>query len=361
MSSIRLRVPGKLLLLGEYAILEPGSQALVLAVNRYLTLEVHTAERGFTVQTDLFPDQDFVSSGPGQPLRSVTGQALPFVEQALTVACAWLQTQELTPEPLQLQLSSELQQDGVKLGLGSSAATTLAVIAGVLMAHDIDCLSPAGRLRLFKLAALAHSGGQQGAGSGADLAGCLYGSVTCYRRFDPRWLQSPRALPALINSEWPLLGLEKLPWPDALGVLVGWSGAPAMTVDYLTEFEYVRQEQPEALARFLFSANATTAAGRAALCKGDLAALTQAVGQYRRLLNELSAYFLEPIETPALHHLIETAAAQGLGAKSSGAGGGDCALAVGSASALTELALAWRGQGLQPLELTLDSQGLTLL
>ena len=39
--SIRINVPGKLIILGEYAVLE-GADALVSSVNRYVNVEIST-------------------------------------------------------------------------------------------------------------------------------------------------------------------------------------------------------------------------------------------------------------------------------------------------------------------------------
>lgn len=112
--------------------------------------------------------------------------------------------------------------------------------------------------------------------------------------------------------------------------------------------------------RFLFSANAATAAARSALCDGQNAPLLQAVGQYRHLLQELQTDFLSPIETPTLVALSDSAEALGLAAKSSGAGGGDCGLALGDPTLFVELSQDWRAQGIEPLELDLDFEGLCL-
>lgn len=354
----QVRVPGKLLLLGEYAILEPGSQALVLSVNRWLELQLYPAEAGLILESDISPGIRWSSSAPGSPLQAVGGPALPFVDSALALAAQWLQEAELPFQPLHLVLHSQLQQAGQKLGLGSSAAVTVAVLAGVLAAHGQILDTFAGRLTLFKLAVLAHGQVQRG-GSGADLAGCIFGSVTCYRRFDPHWLETVQLpLRRLLAMDWPLLGLEKLPWPKELALLVGWSGVSANTVDYLAEFAHVKEAVPEEYQRFLFSANAATSAGRDALRQGQYQRLGILLSQYRRLLQELQQHFLAPIETPELKTLLDLAEVLGLGAKSSGAGGGDCGLALGTPDHLAVLAENWRQQGLPPLDMQPETQGL---
>jgi phosphomevalonate kinase len=368
MKPIKLRVPGKLFLLGEYAILEPGSQALLLSFQRYLDAEIVPAEQ-FSLQTDLLPGRlNGFRYEQGQivwqtPAENQTDK-LNFVAEALQWAFAYLGCLEQAIVPFQLRLQSDLHSSGAKLGLGSSAAVTVAVLAAVLAFHGEAIDSHEARLKLFKLATLAHSGSQggaQGGGSGADLAAVIFGSVTCYRRYDASWLK-PGALPLnkLLEVNWPLLGIEKLPWPADLGLKVGWTGHPAATLDFLEEIRYLKEKVPEGWMRFLFSANAATSAARSALIEGQNAPLLQAVGQYRHLLQELQTDFLAPIETPALVALIVAAEAQGLAAKSSGAGGGDCGLALGDPALFAELSQNWRAQGIEPLELALDFEGLCL-
>ncbi|MBT9547848.1 MAG: phosphomevalonate kinase [Candidatus Sericytochromatia bacterium] len=368
MKSLKLRVPGKLFLLGEYAILEPGSQALLLSFQRYLQAEIAPAEQ-FWLQTDLLPG---AVNGFGYEQGQIVWQTpearpsekLNFVGEALQWAFAYLESLERRPRPFRLQLHSDLHSSGAKLGLGSSAAVTVAVLAAVLAFHGEAFESHEARLKLFKLATLAHSGsqrGSQGGGSGADLAAVIFGSVTCYRRYDASWLKPGSvSLNKLLEVNWPLLGIEKLPWPADLGLKVGWTGLPAATLDFLEEISYLKEKDPEGWMRFLFSANAATAAARSALIEGQNAPLLQAVGQYRHLLQELQMEFLSPIETPALVALSDSAEALGLAAKSSGAGGGDCGLALGDPALVDSVSERWRSQGVEPLELALDFQGLCL-
>lgn len=369
---LKLRVPGKLFLLGEYAILEPGSQALLLTFQRYLQAQISPAE-AFGLETDLLPEA-ILGFGyeQGQILwQSPTekpAEKLKFVAEALQWAFAYLGALDQAIRPFHLQLHSDLHSSGAKLGLGSSAAVTVAVLAAVLAFHGERFESHEQRLKLFKLATLAHSvsqgasqGGSQGGGSGADLAAVIFGSVTCYRRYDASWLK-PGTLPLnkLLEVNWPLLGLEKLSWPTQLGLKVGWTGHPAATLDFLEEISYLKGKDPEGWMRFLFSANAATSAARSALAEGQVSPLLQAVGQYRHLLQELQTDFLSPIESPALVALADSAERLGLAAKSSGAGGGDCGLALGDPALLPELSQHWEREGIVPLDLALDFEGLCL-
>lgn len=46
MRSVRVKAPGKLVILGEYAVLSPGGPAIVMAVNRYLQVRLRPSGDG---------------------------------------------------------------------------------------------------------------------------------------------------------------------------------------------------------------------------------------------------------------------------------------------------------------------------
>ena len=45
------KVPGKLFLAGEYAVVESGNPAVIAAVDRYLTVSIESAESGMIHST----------------------------------------------------------------------------------------------------------------------------------------------------------------------------------------------------------------------------------------------------------------------------------------------------------------------
>jgi mevalonate kinase len=68
-----------------------------------------------------------------------------------------------------------------------------------------------------------------------------------------------------------------------------------------------------------------------------------------------------PIVTPALARLVAAARRVGAAAKPSGAGGGDCGIALAtSAAQAAAVRAAWQEEGVLPLPVRLASEGLTL-
>lgn len=371
MQNLKVKVPGKLMLAGEYAVLEAGSPALVLAVDRYLEVSLESAAT-YTLASDLRPEA-LAYTLTASPEQAVSTQGLEASPPQLRFAAvaleygwlAWGEGLKSMP-PFALQIHSALHGTDAKLGLGSSAAVCVGVLAALLAVSGEDLKDEAVRLRLFKLALLAHRT-VQGSGSGADIAGCIYGSVTAYTPTDNDRLRLNLPLPQLLSTPWQMLEVSRLPWPaDWSPLHFGWTGAPASTRELIADYQALKQDQPELYGEFLFESSLTCLGLREALATGNQQAFVAGLGRARRLLQRLDAglhaapYEPPRIETPALKALADSAEALGGAGKLSGAGGGDCGLAWVALDKAGELAKAWRRAGIEPLAIGLDTEGVRL-
>jgi isopentenyl-diphosphate delta-isomerase len=154
----------------------------------------------------------------------------------------------------------------------------------------------------------------------------------------------------------------------ALRLLVGWTGKPASTADLVTNVQHHSTDERERRYReFLEHSDRCVDALCEALAQSDMAAVREHIAQARELLHGLSSLTGTLIETPRLTSLVETAIAHGAAAKSSGAGGGDCGIAIigvegdaavadGSNAESVESTVSaifqdWRSAGIEPLDL----------
>ena len=273
--------PGKVMLAGEYAVLY-GGPAVVAAVNRRARARLGDVRRlhGFLAA-----------------LKSILGSE--FGRDSMAVSSA---------DRLIVDTDELYDASGDKLGLGSSAAATVAATVCCLNAASI---SPSVS-RVHNLAHRAHQLAQARRGhpgSGADVAASSYGGLV---HFTPG--QSPVVRP--------------LTAPPPIVLEFVWTGRPASTVDmvatvtaaqtkYPGRFETLFQRMNDTVSQLeaAFTAQASADAIAALATAGDLAAQIGTAAEI-------------PIETPLHRQLRALAEQHGGTAKSSGAGGGDIAIAA---------------------------------
>ncbi|HET6631382.1 MAG TPA: hypothetical protein VFG73_01580 [Rhodanobacteraceae bacterium] len=335
--------PGKLVLLGEYAVLE-GAPALVMAVNRRARVVLGDGVEGeyrlratsigiglARCRLDARGELDWLDTDPAVAARlgvvaAVLG-ALAAERDAPPGFCAELDTDTFFA-------GSDGSNKRAKIGLGSSAALTVALAGAICAGLERD--PPA-------LEALvgAHRRLQQGRGSGLDIAASLTGGMLAYR----------------LTAGEPTL--EQAQWPAALGSCCVWTGKSASTADFLGRVAAWRVRAPRDHARLMGQLGACAATGVAATSAGDVQGLLDTVAEYARLLGELGAASGTDIVSAEHAKLATLAERCGVAYKPCGAGGGDIGIALaGDADRLRDFRRDIEAAGFQPLDLGLDAVGL---
>ena len=177
---VRASAPGKLVVLGEYAVLT-GAQALVMAVDRRCEVEIAAHAGPLSRLETRAPESQVIEFDPGQK------SGLELVD---TVRFGLTDGPAERPFQAVLDSSAFFAQDGNKLGLGSSAAV-LTAWAGALQAYDKKDVSELSLGRLIGL----HRALQGGRGSGIDVAAALHGGLSTFQLdSDDQGLPSIRGL-----------------------------------------------------------------------------------------------------------------------------------------------------------------------
>lgn len=303
--------PGKLMIAGEYVVLD-GAEALVAAVSARVTAR-------WTGGSDRSP-RDRSGSPGAPPLPPEVVLTLQESQRALGTV------------PMELEIdTSALRHGERKLGLGSSAAAAVAAAGSVVTYHGGDPAND--RRRILKWALDGHRAVAP-QGSGADVAASALGGLVRFKR------------DAVERA-------EAIAWPDALLLEVVWTGEPARTSDLVARVRAMpdreRASAPlERAAERLIAAIAEGRAADAAAAANEHCLAMQALGEAAG-----AAIVTEPLERArklALEH-------HG-GAKPSGAGGGDVAIAF---FADPDDASRFRARcpehGLTPLSLTIGASG----
>ncbi len=325
------RAPGKLFLLGEYAVLD-GCPAVVAAVDRYVDVVVYPREAAtLRIEATGYADP---AEWPLDELPEAS--AYVFVLAAYRTVLA--RAPELAGRGLGLLITSQLVGgERSKVGLGSSAAVTVAAVASLLRAAG----RLASREEIFEVALAAHRAAQGGEGSGADVAASVYGGLV---EFVPR----ASGVPAV----------RSLPFPSDLELLVAWTGEASATVGLVRRYRALANGRSEARSRFVAASAAAVRGFVTALDRGGLSLAS--LDANAAALEELGTVLGGGVVTPALARLVALAHVHGISAKSSGAGGGDCGVALTRDHAGAErLRAAWRAAGLLPLDLHISRTGVS--
>lgn len=353
-SVTEVKAPGKLYIAGEYAVVEPGYPAVLVAVDRYITVRVTpavsdtghiTTDQNAGSRLEWYRQGSDMLIEPDQDQFSFVLAAVRTVEEAAVASGVPLQV-------FDLDITSELDDDsGRKFGLGSSAAVTVATVRALCAHYGLEL----SRMEQLKLALLASTEVQR-SGSGGDVAASMFGGWIAYTSFDRAWTREQRGrrpLMELVKAQWPGLSVRRVSPPEHLRLLVGWTGSPASTsrlvgdvqsnksVDAAWDYSTFLAESRECVGDFV-----------AALDVDDTAGVFAGIRRNRALLRSLGEHTGTTIETPTLRRLIESAEAHGGAAKTSGAGGGDCGIVLISRDAdIDGLLAVWERADIRLLSL----------
>lgn len=164
---MRASAPGKIFLLGEYAVLE-DHPALIGAVDRRVQVTFTAADSALCAVSTLWT--------VAEPVRDILGAA-GRIGAGVSAALELLGHNEWPRGELHVD-SSALFEGARKLGFGSSAAVVVATLGAIAHAHGYDITSAAFRQRAFPIARRWHNAAQGTEGSGGDIAASLFGGVT---------------------------------------------------------------------------------------------------------------------------------------------------------------------------------------
>lgn len=345
---VSVTAPGKVVVLGEYAVLE-GAPALVMAVNRRVRVTLSMV--GDSCCSVTMPGWSTASypfrlgdAGP-EWLGHGSQPRLPLVERVLERFFAPA-LGRARGEPFDLVLdSAELTQPGdsgvIKLGLGSSAALTVALYHALgyyAALHQCDAAPP-----VLEELIETHSSLQGRRGSGLDVATSLYGGLVEYSR-----RQGPEV------RAWTL--------PSALEYCFVWSGQSAATAEFLARLDDRRRHGRGRFEAVIGPLRDLAEAGARAARADAAEEFLRIMDAYADALENLGKEAGADILSAPHRHLRRQVARCGAVYKPCGAGGGDIGIAMSAdPGALARFREQAAADGFKVLSLSCDQSGVTTL
>lgn len=349
---IEISVPGKLFIAGEYAVVEPGHPAIIVAVDQFINVTIEGARKNGSIQSAQYSDLPIRwTRRNGELVLDHRENPFHYILAAIRLTEKYAQEKGTLLSFYDLKVTSELDNsNGRKYGLGSSGAVTVATVKALNLYYDLKM----DHLTQFKIAALAHLA-VQGNGSCGDIAASCYGGWLAFSTFDHEWVlrkQQEWTLTQLLTSDWPELSIRPLIVPKSLRLLIGWTGSPASTSDLVDQVYQSKEAKEKGYAKFLADSKDCVNRLIDGFLNEDSRTIKKMITENRKLLVGLSSLTGVTIETPALKKLCDLAETYRGAAKSSGAGGGDCGIViVDQKTGILPLMSAWEKADIIPLPL----------
>ena len=349
---IRVVAPGKMILLGEYAVLE-DAPALVCAVNKFAAVTMEPL-RG----------QEFRFSAPSLDLTN-----LPFV---ITPKGHVRFDPSLPPVKLKrLELFSKIfeyvyRKAGIsarngwfieidtddfysrelhsKFGFGSSAALCVALVTATVRAFDLRMSEQA----LFRLALEAHHYAQGKMGSGIDVAASFFGGYLIYRR---------------VYEDDPIDKIpQKISGCKGLYFKPVFTGRSASTRKLVKGVSRLKEDFPDVYREIMEKLKQISVEGSEHFKEQNPQAFLNDVLLFYRTLKELGDRSGMPIISETHQRIFNLAQKENVAYKPSGAGSGDIGILFSEDPDRLERAAQQILQaGFLPLNIETDHQGKRIL
>ncbi len=309
------------MLMGEYAVLH-GEPCIVTAVSARMRVTVRRTETDDLV----LHAEDVGLMNFCKPIQQLgvgnISKATVFVETSLR------NFREAYPFDggLIVETSSEFP---ATLGFGSSSAITVAIIAALSSLLKV-CLTDR---QIFDLSYKTVLDVQK-KGSGFDVAAAVYGGTLLFT-----------------SGGTVIEPIDVSPFP----LIVGYTAIKADTVTLIDAVGKSEDENPSEVHSIFEKIGALVLRGRSAMEDADWRTLGTLFNHNQMLLTALG------VSHPKLDTMMLAACDAGaLGAKLSGAGGGDCMIAVAEANSMEIVKKAIASAGGQIIPVTFSALGVTL-
>ncbi len=323
---ITAKAPGKLILIGEYAVLE-GSSALVMATERYAISTIKASHKNSNIirssnikeHAFSFSVNNDATVSFSSDVSKISKDKLKYFILSFEKAYKTLTVNNSLP-PLSINIDTSdffWEDTGVKLGLGSSAAVTTSIYGGLLSYwNQTQTLTKKySKKNLFYNANSIHKLAQDKMGSGIDIAASVFGGVLQYQLVDKGKPNS-----AII---------QKIDMPSSLHILPVWTGKQASTTKMVSSINNYYKKERKVYHQFIDEMAELSQQGCLALTQNSTSEFLAIIKSYYQVIKIFGEKSGVPIISKLHKKLADIVYQSGHSVyKSSGAGGGDFGIVI---------------------------------
>ena len=320
---ISQKAPGKLILIGEYAVLE-GATALVCAVDRYAESTICSSQdKSFILNAEAIGINDFhfnfdkygcvvFFSRVNDEIR----RKLTFFKSTIEYVYSYFKNSHIQLPFFNVTITTDAfysEKLKTKLGFGSSAALTVSLVRALFAFSGTRHFNEEIQNKIFRLSMAAHHHAQSNLGSGIDIAASAFGGVLEYK--------------VALNIRAEQLAPKTVSTWDEMKPLVVWSGDSESTRKMVAGVSKLKKSKPDMYKKVIGKLIDTSQLGCQAYSERSKDKFLSAVKEYYHLMNELGEKSSMPIISNVHREIATIVETKGGVYKPSGAGSGDIGVA----------------------------------
>ena len=322
-----VKTGGKLYIAGEYSVLTPNQSAIIKNIDIFMKAEIKFSEK-YSIYSDMY-DYSVTLEEDDKNYSLIT--------ETVNIVNEYLQLKGIHIKPFNMKITGKMEKNGRKYGIGSSGSVTVLTVKAMSKLYSYEISEE----ELFKLSSyvLLKRGDN---GSMGDIACISYENPVMYTSFDRNLIKEKMkksSLGEIMDLQWGYK-IEKIDCPEKYEFLVGWTGIPSisgkMIIEVKNSINKEFLEKSEEIIRNL----------KNGIEQGNKEIISENIEENGKLLSLLH----KKIYSQKLLELVESAEGLDICAKSSGAGGGDCGIAISFNKNDTEKLLErWESKGIELL------------
>lgn len=321
MNVITISAPGKLMIMGEHAVVY-GCPCIVTAVDWRMKVTVEVSDQSiFRLES---PNVNI--SQYQKPITELGNGEIPKGAKFAEIAVRNFIDKYKVASGLTIKTQSDFSSN---FGFGSSSAVTVGTIKALEKLFEI----PLTQKELFDLSYKTVLD-VQGVGSGFDVAAAIYGGTI--------YFQNKGEIIEQLNTE-------------GLNLIVGYSGVKADTVAMINLVSEKLKNYKEGVENIFDNIGKLVNECKMAVIDKDWERLGTLMDYNQNYLEDLG------VSTDKLNLMIDAAKGAGAyGAKLSGAGGGDCMIAIVSSQTKEKVQEAIKNAGGKIIKTDINTQGVRI-